>query len=47
MAEGSDSELTDKVVVPTLSVAEAEFGSALSHIDLNDMARQAESLDKS
>jgi Rrf2 family protein len=44
LAEGSGSELMDKLVVPALSVAEAEFGSALDRINLDDMARRAESL---
>jgi Rrf2 family transcriptional regulator, iron-sulfur cluster assembly transcription factor len=42
--EGSGSELMDKVVVPALSAAETQFGVALSRINLEDMARQAESL---
>ncbi len=44
LAERSGSELMDKVVVPALSVAEAEFGSALSRINLDDMARRAAGL---
>jgi Rrf2 family transcriptional regulator, iron-sulfur cluster assembly transcription factor len=38
------SELMEKVVVPALTAAEAEFGLALSRINLEDMARRAESL---
>lgn len=40
----SSSELVSKVVIPVLSVAQQEFGQALSRINLDDMARQAESL---
>jgi Rrf2 family transcriptional regulator, iron-sulfur cluster assembly transcription factor len=38
------SELMLKVVMPVLSVAEQEFGRALSRINLEDMARHAEGL---
>jgi Rrf2 family protein len=38
------SELLSKIVLPALSHAEQEFGSALSRINLDDMARNAESL---
>jgi Rrf2 family transcriptional regulator, iron-sulfur cluster assembly transcription factor len=38
------SELVLKVVRPALSVAEMEFGRALSRISLEDMARQAMSM---
>jgi Rrf2 family transcriptional regulator, iron-sulfur cluster assembly transcription factor len=38
------SELLDKVVLPALSTAELEFGNALSRINVDDMARCAESL---
>jgi Rrf2 family transcriptional regulator, iron-sulfur cluster assembly transcription factor len=44
LADGSGSEIMDKVVLPALSAAEAEFGSALSRINLADMAHQAERL---
>ncbi|HUZ30871.1 MAG TPA: Rrf2 family transcriptional regulator [Xanthobacteraceae bacterium] len=44
LADGSGSEIMDKVVLPALSAAEAEFGSALSRINLADMTHQAESL---
>jgi Rrf2 family transcriptional regulator, iron-sulfur cluster assembly transcription factor len=40
----ADSELLNKVVLPALSTAEQEFGVALSRINLEDMARHAESL---
>jgi hypothetical protein len=33
-----------KVVLPVLTAAEMEFGSALSRINLDDMARRAASL---
>jgi Rrf2 family protein len=38
------SELLSKVVLPALSSAEQEFGIALSRINLEDMARNAEAL---
>ena len=38
------SDLLIKVVLPALSPAELEFGLALSHISIEDMARRAESL---
>jgi Rrf2 family transcriptional regulator, iron-sulfur cluster assembly transcription factor len=41
------SELISKVVIPLLSIAEQEFGRALSRIKLDDMTRQAERLDGS
>ena len=44
LVDGSGSEIMDKVVLPALSAAEAEFGSALSRINLADMAHQAERL---
>jgi Rrf2 family protein len=40
--QGSDLML--RVVMPVLSVAEQEFGRALSRINLEDMARHAEGL---
>lgn len=40
----SGSELLNKIVLPTLSNAELEFGIALSRINLDDMTRSAESL---
>jgi Rrf2 family transcriptional regulator, iron-sulfur cluster assembly transcription factor len=43
---GAGSELMEHVVLPTLSVAEAEFGLALSRINLDDMVRHAESLNR-
>ncbi len=42
--EEPSSELMNKVVIPVLSVAEQEFGLALSRINLEDMARHAERL---
>ena len=41
------SELLNKVVLPALSNAELEFGIALSRINLEDMARSAETLNVS
>jgi DNA-binding IscR family transcriptional regulator len=38
------SELLSKVVLPALSAAEQQFGIALSRINLEDMARDAEAL---
>jgi DNA-binding IscR family transcriptional regulator len=38
------SELLSKVVLPALSSAEQQFGVALSRINLEDMARDAEAL---
>jgi Rrf2 family protein len=38
------SELMTKVVLPALSSAEQEFGIALARINLEDMARRAETL---
>jgi len=40
------SELLDKVVLPALANAELEFGIALSRINVEDMARTAEALQK-
>jgi len=45
IGEGPSSELMAKVVLPVLSAAEQEFGQALSRINLEDMARDAERLD--
>jgi len=42
----SISELLEKVVLPTLANAEQEFGVALRRINLEDMARTAETLNK-
>jgi Rrf2 family iron-sulfur cluster assembly transcriptional regulator len=42
--EPADSEVLNKVVLPALSTAEQEFGVALGRINLEDMARSAESL---
>ena len=41
------SELLSKVVLPALSSAEQEFGVALSRINLEDMAHDAEALSMS
>jgi Rrf2 family protein len=41
------SELLSKVVLPALSAAEQQFGVALSRINLEDMARDAEALSMS
>jgi Rrf2 family protein len=38
------SDLLNRVVLPALSSAEQEFGIALARINLEDMARRAESL---
>src|SRR5580704_5436417 len=40
----ADSDLVNKVVLPALAGAEQEFGIALSHINLDDMANSAEAL---
>ena len=40
----ANSELLNKVVLPALFTAEQEFGIALSRINLEDMARDAEAL---
>ena len=40
----ANSELLNKVVLPALFTAEQEFGIALSRINLEDMARNAEAL---
>jgi Rrf2 family transcriptional regulator, iron-sulfur cluster assembly transcription factor len=42
--QGPGSEVLLKIVLPALSVAELEFGSALSRINLEDMARRAQGL---
>jgi len=42
--ESADSELLSKVVLPALAHAEQEFGVALSRINLDDMARNAEAM---
>jgi len=41
------SDLLNKVVLPALANAETEFAVALSRINLEDMTRSAETLDKS
>jgi Rrf2 family transcriptional regulator, iron-sulfur cluster assembly transcription factor len=46
LEQGPPSELMLKVVVPALLAAEAEFGLALSRINVEDMARHAQSLDE-
>ena len=40
----ANSELLNKVVLPALFTAEQKFGIALSRINLEDMARNAEAL---
>jgi Rrf2 family transcriptional regulator, iron-sulfur cluster assembly transcription factor len=40
----ADSELVNKVVLPALASAEQEFGVALSRINLDDMAKDADML---
>jgi Rrf2 family iron-sulfur cluster assembly transcriptional regulator len=45
--EEPSSELISKVVIPLLSIAEQEFGRALSRIKLEDMTRHAERLNGS
>jgi Rrf2 family transcriptional regulator, iron-sulfur cluster assembly transcription factor len=42
--EGTGSELVVQVVLPALSAAQMEFGSALSRVNLDDMTRRAQSL---
>jgi Rrf2 family transcriptional regulator, iron-sulfur cluster assembly transcription factor len=51
MVEESDesaagSELLNKVVLPALASAEQEFGVALGRINVEDMARKAQSLNR-
>jgi Rrf2 family iron-sulfur cluster assembly transcriptional regulator len=46
-SEPAGSELLSKVVLPALSSAEQQFGVALSRINLEDMARDAEALGSS
>ena len=40
------SELLQRVVLPALAAAEHEFGNALSRINVEDMARDAQALDE-
>jgi DNA-binding IscR family transcriptional regulator len=40
----SGSELVKKVVLPTVAAAEREFGVALSRINVEDLARDAQAL---
>ena len=40
----ADSQLVNKVVLPALASAEHEFGVALGRINLDDMAKSAETL---
>jgi Rrf2 family transcriptional regulator, iron-sulfur cluster assembly transcription factor len=42
--KSADSELLSKVVLPALSGAEQQFGVALSRINLDELAKNAESL---
>jgi Rrf2 family iron-sulfur cluster assembly transcriptional regulator len=46
LEKSASSDLIDKVVMPALSLAESEFGRALSRINLADMTRRAESLNR-
>jgi Rrf2 family iron-sulfur cluster assembly transcriptional regulator len=46
LEKSTSSDLIDKVVMPALSLAESEFGRALSRINLADMTRRAESLNR-
>jgi Rrf2 family transcriptional regulator, iron-sulfur cluster assembly transcription factor len=41
-AATSGSELVKKIVLPALATAEAEFGTALGRINIEDMARSAQ-----
>jgi DNA-binding IscR family transcriptional regulator len=43
--EKPNSELVEKVVLPILSAAELEFRQALTSISLDDMVRQAASIE--
>ena len=43
---GRDSELLSKVVLPALAGAEQEFGVALARINIEDMARDAQSVNR-
>lgn len=40
------SDLLQRVVLPALAAAEQEFGTALSRINVEDMARDAQALDE-
>jgi Rrf2 family protein len=40
------SELLEKIVLPAMASAEQEFGIALARINLEDMARDAQALNK-
>jgi len=42
----SGSELLQRIVVPALAAAEHEFGNALSRINVEDMARDAQALEQ-
>jgi Rrf2 family protein len=42
----ADSELLSKVVLPALAGAEQEFGVALARINIEDMARDAQSVNR-
>jgi Rrf2 family transcriptional regulator, iron-sulfur cluster assembly transcription factor len=46
LEKSTSSDLIDKVVMPALSLAESEFGRALSRINLADMTRRAESMNR-
>src|SRR6516162_2074370 len=42
----SGSELLQRIVLPALAAAEHEFGNALSRINVEDMARDAQALEQ-
>src|ERR1700733_3917755 len=45
-APHAGSELLNKIVLPAMAGAEQEFGVALARINLEDMAREAQALNK-
>ena len=44
--EHAGSELLDKIVLPAMATAEHEFGVALARISVEDLARDAQALEK-
>jgi Rrf2 family transcriptional regulator, iron-sulfur cluster assembly transcription factor len=44
--ERAGSELLDKIVLPAMATAEHEFGVALARISVEDLARDAQALEK-
>jgi hypothetical protein len=42
----ASSELLNKIALPAMASAEHEFGVALARIDLEDLARDAQALNK-